>query len=452
MVYFLSLILVGASPVQAKPRILSSNIQKVPSIETVVEAEGFTPTPSQSEIYEPGSVLVPNSRGGHDKVVGGCIAAEPDVAVMSQSSIATSLSAGVSARLIAARGAVAAGVEKRLSFVDPEQRTIDLAKLDPTEACTHAVAKAGRFIDLTQAIVLYDVLVAQIQNSVCTKAAADGSVMLLGVAEASAYSECIQESDAQVPLGYKAVPLSKVLAASGDPAPQASTQPGATNGSSNAIGGDFDATSVVAQIKAAKALEAKLHGELNACLTAESAALLKQASADWADLADLAALTDSAARAKGKPLMDRYVATYDTAKVTCRNALGERSRRITVPEVDLARYWLAPPATTATVPASPVIQSTTLKSLPLTLVDTVLRNDKGIKVCFQAEKGRTGDYPKRVAVRFTIRPDGRVSSAQVSTAQYKGTAIDACLNQAFRGLAFPSFEGNSMTMTYPFVL
>jgi hypothetical protein len=41
----------------------------VPPIEEVVAAEGFTPTPSQSEIYKPGAVLVPNARGGHDVVV-----------------------------------------------------------------------------------------------------------------------------------------------------------------------------------------------------------------------------------------------------------------------------------------------------------------------------------------------------------------------------------------------
>ena len=130
---------------------------------------------------------------------------------MSQSSIATSLSAGVSARLTAVRGEVAAGVEKRLSFVDPEQRTIPLAQLMATDACAAGLENAARFTDLTQAVLVYDVLVAQIQNTVCTKADASGDVTLLGEAEAAAYSECVQESDAQVPLGFKGVPLAKVL-------------------------------------------------------------------------------------------------------------------------------------------------------------------------------------------------------------------------------------------------
>ncbi len=207
------LILMASWPLSAaaRPKADASLVQKVPSIEDVVQSEGFMPTPSQSEVYAPGSVLVPNALGGHDKVVSDCIDAEIEVAIMSQSSIATSLSAGVSARLAAARGGVAAGVEKRLSFVDPEQRTIPLAKLMPTPACTEGVQRAAGLQDLSRAIVVHDVLVARIQNTVCTKADASGAVVMLGAAEASSFSECVQESDAQVPLGFKAVPLSKVL-------------------------------------------------------------------------------------------------------------------------------------------------------------------------------------------------------------------------------------------------
>ena len=195
-----------------------SGVATVPTIEEVVAAEGFTPTPSQSEIYKPGAVLVPNGRGGHDVVVSSCIAAEPDIAIMSQSSIATTLAGGVSARLGVAKSEAKAGIEKRLSFVDPEQRTISLGLLNATDACSQQVQSAARFQDLSDAIVLHDVLVAIIKNTVCTRADASGSVVALGAAEASAYSECVQESDGQVPLGYKAVPLDKVLAVSGSSA------------------------------------------------------------------------------------------------------------------------------------------------------------------------------------------------------------------------------------------
>ena len=91
-------------PLAAQARRPDVSVAKVPSIEDVVAAEGFTPTPSQSEIYKPGAVLVPNGRGGHDVVLEDCIEAEPSISIMSQSSIATTLAGGVSARLGMARG------------------------------------------------------------------------------------------------------------------------------------------------------------------------------------------------------------------------------------------------------------------------------------------------------------------------------------------------------------
>ena len=130
-------------------------VPTVPAIEEVVAAEGFVPTPSQSEIYRPGAVLVPNGRGGHDVVVEACIDVEPSISIMSQSSIATTLAGGVSARLGVVRGSANAGVEKRLSFVDPEQRTISLGKLKPTEACTEEVQTASTFQDLSSLSLIH---------------------------------------------------------------------------------------------------------------------------------------------------------------------------------------------------------------------------------------------------------------------------------------------------------
>ena len=81
-------------------------------------------------------------------------ARRPDVSV-------ATLAGGVSARLGMARGSAHADIEKRLSFVDPEQRTIPLAKLRPTPACLEGVQTAGSLQDLSEAIVLNDVLVAR---------------------------------------------------------------------------------------------------------------------------------------------------------------------------------------------------------------------------------------------------------------------------------------------------
>ena len=132
-------VLVLATPASARKKPDPSDaVPKVPSIEGVIAKEGFVPTPSQSEMVQPGVVLVPNAQGSHDVVHPDCICVEPDISIMSQSSIATSLSAGVSARLSVARGHASAGVEKRLSFVDPEQRTIPSPRCSPPRRAQRA--------------------------------------------------------------------------------------------------------------------------------------------------------------------------------------------------------------------------------------------------------------------------------------------------------------------------
>jgi DNA-directed RNA polymerase subunit RPC12/RpoP len=93
-----------------------------------------------------------------------------------------------------------------------------------------------------------------------------------------------------------------------------------------------------------------------------------------------------------------------------------------------------------------------MKTLPLTVVDTMLRSNFSIKRCFVSEKKQTGSLPSRVSVRFTVLPSGSVQSSRVTNSELKGGSMDSCLRRAFKAIHFPAFEGQAMTMTYPFVL
>jgi DNA-directed RNA polymerase subunit RPC12/RpoP len=93
-----------------------------------------------------------------------------------------------------------------------------------------------------------------------------------------------------------------------------------------------------------------------------------------------------------------------------------------------------------------------MKSLPLTVVDTMIRSNLSVKRCFFNEQQRAGEMPTRVNVQFTVIQTGRVSSARVITDQYKGGPLDSCLGRAFKAIKFPAFEGESLSMNYPFVL
>ena len=93
-----------------------------------------------------------------------------------------------------------------------------------------------------------------------------------------------------------------------------------------------------------------------------------------------------------------------------------------------------------------------MTTLPLTVVDTMIRSNMSVKRCFFNEKQESGEMPRRVNVRFTVLNSGRVSSARVTTDQYKGGNLDSCLGRAFKVIQFPPFEGEAKSMTYPFVL
>jgi hypothetical protein len=193
--------------------ILSSAIAapkiSLPNIEQVVEKEGFIVTPSYSEIYRPGAMLISNDRGGHDLVVKDCVGVRHDVYIMSQNSISASLSAGVSAGINIAKGKINLLTERQTIFINPEQHTIPLTKIIANNTCKNDILNYSN-LDLKKVIIVYDVLVAQIKNNVCTKVDVTGEILFMGDIESSASYECVTESAYQVPVGYKAIEYLKI--------------------------------------------------------------------------------------------------------------------------------------------------------------------------------------------------------------------------------------------------
>jgi formylglycine-generating enzyme required for sulfatase activity len=214
-------------------------IDRVPSLQAIVEAEGWRVTPTQSGVYQPGMVLVPNARGTHDVVAANCVATEILVEAMAQSRIASSLRGGVKGSWGVASATASAGITKELSFVDPEQRTIPLGRLELTSACISDISRASKLRDLSEAIVVHDVLVAVIKQTVCKKIDASGRAVALGAGEVEGFSDCVQQSAAQVPVGFKSVKLRRIISADAEdavsssatpvPASQAAASPAATD-------------------------------------------------------------------------------------------------------------------------------------------------------------------------------------------------------------------------------
>jgi hypothetical protein len=81
-----------------------------------------------------------------------------------------------------------------------------------------------------------------------------------------------------------------------------------------------------------------------------------------------------------------------------------------------------------------------------------MNNNKGVKLCFIKESKVSGELPKGVKVKLTIQPSGSVSSAKIPSGDWAGTDFDGCLSGAVKAIQFPPFEGDPLTLTYPFVL
>ena len=87
-----------------------------------------------------------------------------------------------------------------------------------------------------------------------------------------------------------------------------------------------------------------------------------------------------------------------------------------------------------------------------TVVDTILRNNAGVKRCFGYEYKRSGSVPGSLPVGFKVRSSGSVSSAWVNASSYKGSELESCLKGAIMAVQFPPFDGPSKTMSYTFSL
>lgn len=111
-----------------------------------------------------------------------------------------------------------------------------------------------------------------------------------------------------------------------------------------------------------------------------------------------------------------------------------------------------PAHNTTTTPATPPKPAATgPTTVPDTVIDTILRNDVGIKKCFFNHQRATGSLPERVVVSFKITPAGTITGGTVTDAEFKGTDLDSCLGRALGAIAMPPSQ-NGQTVKYPFQL
>ncbi|GDX81544.1 hypothetical protein LBMAG42_33550 [Deltaproteobacteria bacterium] len=84
------------------------------------------------------------------------------------------------------------------------------------------------------------------------------------------------------------------------------------------------------------------------------------------------------------------------------------------------------------------------------MIDTMMKSNKGVKICYIKEQKASGSLPNNVKVKLTIQPSGSVSSAKIPSGEYQGTDFDSCLSGAVKAITFPPFDGDPLSLTYAF--
>lgn len=99
------------------------------------------------------------------------------------------------------------------------------------------------------------------------------------------------------------------------------------------------------------------------------------------------------------------------------------------------------------VPGDP---SRPLGRLPPEKIQKIVRASYDtFRKCYEAGLGRDPHLTGRVAIRFVIDLDGKVSSAQIADNTLPDCAVSACVRDKFKALAFPEPEGGIVTVVYP---
>jgi hypothetical protein len=259
----------------------AASASEIPALANLLAKAKWTPTPELSGVFKAGTIFETTALGDRP-LADNCIAAVPRESTYTAADIVTSLQAGVSVGGPLASGGAYAGIVKKVRFGTPTQVSIPGMDLELSKSCEEKLKRLP-MSRIQSSYVVQEVLKAEISEQTCGKVDARGSFVGLGSAEAEYAAACAQSSLEPVAVGYRTVPLAELLHL--NIAESGPVQRGGATGGSSVTGGGFDTSGTLAQIQAAKDLETRLNGELDACLDEEERKLVSQASADSAALA-----------------------------------------------------------------------------------------------------------------------------------------------------------------------
>jgi serine/threonine-protein kinase len=101
-------------------------------------------------------------------------------------------------------------------------------------------------------------------------------------------------------------------------------------------------------------------------------------------------------------------------------------------------------------PPPPVQQKVLAKLGPNDVKQVVSRGGRDVQACIKRHRVALKNDRGEVKVAITVEPTGKVSQAEVQTAELAGTPLGKCVEKEVRQFVFPRFRGKAMKFGVPF--
>ncbi|MBN1209811.1 MAG: AgmX/PglI C-terminal domain-containing protein [Myxococcaceae bacterium] len=111
----------------------------------------------------------------------------------------------------------------------------------------------------------------------------------------------------------------------------------------------------------------------------------------------------------------------------------------------------APRPRTAWIPPAPAIEETPASLAQSDIFSGVVANKGDVAACVAAQKLQSEEGNRRVVMRWTILPSGKVTEVVTETAELRGTPLALCLEGKIRSWTFPKHREQGGPVRFPFV-
>jgi hypothetical protein len=120
-------------------------------------------------------------------------------------------------------------------------------------------------------------------------------------------------------------------------------------------------------------------------------------------------------------------------------------------ELDNPAKRAVPAQRTVYIPPDPKPLAAPASLAQSDIFSVVLSNKGDIAECVSAQKLQSAEGTRRVVMRWTILPSGKVTDVDTDTRAYQGTPLALCLEGKIQARTFPKHQEQGAPVHFPFV-